>query len=148
MAACVGRGSAAYCDRVRAAATGVGRGPDDMAARRAAAGLAAARGSRVLLQRRPRARAACVDDARGSVCGESIGAERPHRVVPLLNENYHLEHHLFPEVPSYNLPALRRLIAPRLPRAVEDVSYTRFLARFLLRSIRGDDSVLGLEQHS
>ena len=66
----------------------------------------------------------------------------------LLNENYHLEHHLFPEVPSYNLPALRRLIAPRLPRAVEDVSYTRFLARFLLRSIRGDDSVLGLEQHS
>ena len=27
----------------------------------------------------------------------------------LLNENYHLEHHLFPEVPSYHLPALHRV---------------------------------------
>jgi fatty acid desaturase len=49
----------------------------------------------------------------------------------LLNENYHLEHHLFPEVPSYNLPRLRALLHPRLPRAIEAASYTSFLAEFV-----------------
>ena len=64
----------------------------------------------------------------------------------LLNENYHMEHHLFPEVPSYHLPRLRALLRPRLPRVVEGTSYTRFLAGFLARSLRGDDSVLGLRE--
>ena len=27
------------------------------------------------------------------------------------NENYHLEHHLFPEIPSYNLKAVHRMCA-------------------------------------
>jgi fatty acid desaturase len=62
----------------------------------------------------------------------------------LLNENLHLEHHLFPEIPSYNLPRLRALLRPHLPRAVETASYTRFLGGFVARSLRGDDSVLGL----
>jgi fatty acid desaturase len=62
----------------------------------------------------------------------------------LLNENLHLEHHLFPEVPSYHLPRLRALLRPHLPRAVETASYTRFLGGFVARSLRGDDSVLGL----
>jgi fatty acid desaturase len=62
----------------------------------------------------------------------------------VLNENLHLEHHLFPEVPSYHLPRLRALLRPHLPRAVEGSSYTRFLAGFILRSLRGDDSVMGL----
>jgi fatty acid desaturase len=62
----------------------------------------------------------------------------------LLNENLHLEHHLFPEIPSYHLPRLRALLRPHLPRAVEGASYTRFLASFVARSLRGDDSVLGL----
>jgi fatty acid desaturase len=62
----------------------------------------------------------------------------------LLNENLHLEHHLFPEVPSYHLPRLRALLRPHLPRAVEGASYMRFLAGFVARSLRGDDSVLGL----
>jgi fatty acid desaturase len=62
----------------------------------------------------------------------------------LLNENLHLEHHLFPEIPSYNLPRLRALLRPHLPRAVEGTSYTRFLAGFVARSLRGDDSVMGL----
>ena len=64
----------------------------------------------------------------------------------LLNENLHLEHHLFPEIPSYNLPRLRALLRPRLPRAVEGASYTRFLAGFVARSLRGDDSVMGLKE--
>jgi fatty acid desaturase len=66
----------------------------------------------------------------------------------LLNENYHLEHHLFPEIPSYNLPRLRALIRARLPHTVEAESYTRFLAGFVVRFFRGDESPLGIRRHS
>lgn len=62
----------------------------------------------------------------------------------LLNENYHLEHHLFPEVPSYHLPRLHALLQARLPRAVEARSYSRFLASFVGRSVHGDESPLGV----
>ena len=62
----------------------------------------------------------------------------------LLYENYHLEHHLFPEVPSYHLPRLRALLHARLPRTVEARSYSRFLAGFAGRSVRGDESPMGL----
>lgn len=62
----------------------------------------------------------------------------------LLNENYHLEHHLFPEVPSYNLPRLRTLLSERLPRAVEARSYSRFLLDFMARTLRGDESPMGV----
>jgi fatty acid desaturase len=80
---------------------------------------------------------------------EPLLASRSVRSGPLvsfllLNENLHLEHHLFPEIPSYNLPRLRALLRPLLPRAVEGTSYTRFLAGFVARSLRGDDSVMGL----
>jgi fatty acid desaturase len=61
----------------------------------------------------------------------------------LLNENYHLEHHLFPEVPSYNLLRLRALIRSRLPHTTEAASYTRFLVGFVRRFLRGDESVFG-----
>jgi fatty acid desaturase len=75
---------------------------------------------------------------------------RSNRVVSflLLNENFHLEHHLFPEVPSYNLPRLRALLRPRLPHVVEAESYSRFLAGFVARFLRGDDSPLGLRRHT
>lgn len=71
---------------------------------------------------------------------------RSNRVVAflMLNENFHLEHHLFPEVPSYNLPRLRDLLHSRLPRGVEAPSYTGFLARFIARFLRGDDSPIGV----
>jgi fatty acid desaturase len=62
----------------------------------------------------------------------------------LLNENYHLEHHLFPEVPSYNLPRLHALLQTRLPHAVEARSYSRFLAGFIGRSLHGDESPMGV----
>ncbi len=62
----------------------------------------------------------------------------PNPVVSflLLHENLHLEHHLFPEVPSYHLAAVHRLIAPRLPRAVVGRSYLAFVGRFLAATIR------------
>jgi len=71
---------------------------------------------------------------------------RPHPVVAfcLLYENYHLEHHLFPEVPSYHLPELHALLWPRLPRAVAGSSYLGFLGRFVRAAVRGDLSPIGL----
>ena len=63
----------------------------------------------------------------------------------LLHENYHLEHHLFPEVPSYHLPRLHGLIWPRLPRVVSGRSYLEFLARFLRATPRLDETPIGLE---
>jgi fatty acid desaturase/membrane-associated phospholipid phosphatase len=62
----------------------------------------------------------------------------------LLHENYHLEHHLFPEVPSYHLPRLHRLIWLKLPRAVSGRSYLGFLVRFFQATPRMDESPIGL----
>jgi fatty acid desaturase len=71
---------------------------------------------------------------------------RSNRLVSflLLNENYHLEHHLFPEIPSYNLPGLHALLRARVPHTVEARSYSRFLAGFIGRFLRGDESPMGL----
>jgi fatty acid desaturase len=66
----------------------------------------------------------------------------------LLNENYHLEHHLFPEIPSYNLPRLHALLQSRLPHSVEARSYSRFLAGFVGQCLRGDESMLGFRSHT
>jgi fatty acid desaturase len=65
----------------------------------------------------------------------------------LLNENYHLEHHLFPEIPSYNLPRLHALLRSRLPHSVEARSYSGFLAGFVRRFLRGDESMMGFRGH-
>ncbi len=71
---------------------------------------------------------------------------RPHPVVAflLLNENYHLEHHLFPEVPSYHLPALHRAAWAHLPRTCQDTSYLGFLGRFLRQSLALDETPVGV----
>ena len=81
--------------------------------------------------------------------GDPLLSSRTVRCGPvvsflLLHENLHLEHHLFPEVPSYHLPRLHRLLAPRLDARVEGPSYTRFFLGFVARSLRRDGSVLGL----
>jgi fatty acid desaturase len=69
----------------------------------------------------------------------------PHPVVAfcLLNENLHLEHHLFPEVPSYHLPALHALLWPRLPYAVAGTSYLGFLAASARSALRLDAAPIG-----
>jgi len=70
----------------------------------------------------------------------------PHPLVAvlLLNENYHLEHHLFPEIPSYHLRRLHQLIWPKLPRAVSGKSYLAFLGAFLRATPRLDETPIGL----
>lgn len=72
---------------------------------------------------------------------------RPNRLVSflLLNENLHLEHHLFPEIPSYSLGRLRELIEPNLPRAVEGRSYLAFIGRFFRATFRGDERPVGVK---
>lgn len=62
----------------------------------------------------------------------------------VLNENYHLEHHLYPEIPSYNLGKLHRLLKDRLPRSVTGASYSGFLARFLRATWKRDGSPIGV----
>jgi fatty acid desaturase len=66
----------------------------------------------------------------------------------VLHENYHLEHHLFPEVASYHLPRLHRLIWRRLPRAVSSPGYLDFLGRFLRATPAMDESPIGLEHRA
>jgi fatty acid desaturase len=62
----------------------------------------------------------------------------------LMNENYHLEHHLFPEIPSYRLRRLHQMIWPKLPRAVSGKSYLAFLAAFLRATPMMDETPIGL----
>ena len=61
----------------------------------------------------------------------------------VLNENLHLEHHLFPEVPSYHLARLHQRLYPMLPRAVVNRSYQEFLWRFFRAVARGERAPIG-----
>lgn len=60
-----------------------------------------------------------------------------------LDENHHLEHHLFPQVPSYHLARVHRLVWRRLPRALYAPSYTRFLLEFFRAMARMSLAPLG-----
>jgi fatty acid desaturase len=58
----------------------------------------------------------------------------------MCNLNYHIEHHLYPAVPWYNLPKLHRLLGDRLRAAGGQYceSYFRFLRQlvvFLWRAV-------------
>jgi fatty acid desaturase len=72
----------------------------------------------------------------------------PRRAISflLLNENLHLEHHLFPEIPGYNLPALHGIIEPKLPRKVVGRTYLGFVFTFLKRTLTLDKTTIGLER--
>ena len=51
----------------------------------------------------------------------------------MCNLNYHLEHHLFPGIPCYNLPKLHDLLKSTYPKVAASVyrSYTAFLIDFV-----------------
>ena len=61
-----------------------------------------------------------------------------------MNENHHLEHHIFPRTPSYNLRAMHALIWDRLPQAMYSESYPRFLFGMIKAAIRQDLSPMGV----
>lgn len=66
---------------------------------------------------------------------------RSNRVVSFFfcNLNYHLEHHLFPAVPWYNLPRLHHLLLPAYRGAGSSIypSYLQFLTDFVRTSWSG-----------
>ncbi|MGB0743087.1 MAG: fatty acid desaturase family protein [Opitutales bacterium] len=64
--------------------------------------------------------------------------------ILFLHENYHLEHHLFPQVPSYHLKKVHQLVWDRLPRALYARSYLAFLAAFLKASLSLNLACCGL----
>lgn len=52
-----------------------------------------------------------------------------------LNSNHHLEHHLFPGIPLYNLPRLSRLLRPfYAQRGVRNVRYRALLVGWLVHN--------------
>tara|TARA_B100000809_G_scaffold259040_1_gene303288 strand:+ start:579 stop:1553 length:975 start_codon:yes stop_codon:yes gene_type:complete len=61
-----------------------------------------------------------------------------------LHENYHLEHHLFPRVPSYNLSKIHALVWDRLPEALYSRSYSHFLLGLLKAALRNDMKPMGV----
>lgn len=70
--------------------------------------------------------------------GSPFTATRSVRTTPIIafflcNLNLHLEHHLFPAVPWYNLPRVHRLLQPACRAAGSSVydGYGRFLRDFL-----------------
>jgi fatty acid desaturase len=56
----------------------------------------------------------------------------------MCNENYHLEHHLYPSIPWYNLPRLHRLLRDELvARGAPFInSYFAFVREFFVKSLR------------
>ena len=64
----------------------------------------------------------------------------------LLSENLHLEHHLFPAMPSYNLGKVSQLIDTQLPRRITARSYSGFVARFIAASLRNDTRPIGMRE--
>jgi len=56
----------------------------------------------------------------------------------MCNENYHLEHHLYPGIPWYHLPAAHRKLSPELRRRGAPFigSYSSFVVQFIRHSIR------------
>ncbi len=85
-----------------------------------------------------------------TVPGDPVANTRTMRVGPivsraLLGENHHTEHHLWPDVPSYNLRAVHRIAWPRLPNRVSNRSYGWLVLRFVARTLRRDARPMGLE---
>ncbi len=55
----------------------------------------------------------------------------------MCNENYHLEHHLYPGIPWYRLKTAHQILAPELRErgAPFITSYTSFVREFIQHSI-------------
>ena len=59
----------------------------------------------------------------------------------MCNENFHLEHHLYPAVPWYNLPRVHESMKQQLEDGGAPFidSYTQFVAEFVSASLRRRD---------
>lgn len=61
-----------------------------------------------------------------------------------LYDNYHLEHHLFPRTPSYNLRKMHELIWHRLPQAAYSKNYMQFLFGFFKAAFKNNLEPMGV----
>ncbi len=60
-----------------------------------------------------------------------------------INQNYHLEHHLLPEIPSYHLKHVYEMTWKQLPYALSADSYTGFMLEFIRLSFTLEDKPIG-----
>lgn len=60
-----------------------------------------------------------------------------------INQNYHFEHHLFPEIPSYHLKRVYEISWKELPYALSSDSYLGFLREFIRLSFKLEDKPIG-----
>lgn len=77
------------------------------------------------------------------ISSRTIKASYLTRIL-FLHENYHLEHHLFPQIPSYHLRNTHELIWNRLPKALYSESYSAFLFNFFKSALTFDVKPNGL----
>jgi fatty acid desaturase len=65
-----------------------------------------------------------------------------------VNMNYHLEHHLYPGIPWYNLPELHRLLIPEYQKAGSSIyhSYIKFLIDAFINGPHGKSMGAGKKQ--
>ncbi len=72
------------------------------------------------------------------ICGTRSILTGPVVRFFMCNENYHLEHHLYPGIPWYRLPQAHRLLEPELrDRGAPFIaSYTTFVVQFVRHSLK------------
>jgi len=84
-----------------------------------------------------------VTDTRDLYLSWFIEASHPVRFF-ILNQNYHVEHHPFPEIPGLPCAVAHQLIVPNLPRTVTMTSCLGFLFGFFAQSLRVDNTPIGI----
>jgi fatty acid desaturase len=79
-----------------------------------------------------------LEQASDAVHGTRSILTRPWVRFFMCNENYHLEHHLYPGVPWHHLPEVHSALEPELSRqgAPYIASYGSFVKEFFIHSIR------------
>ena len=79
-----------------------------------------------------------LEQASDAVHGTRTILTRPWVRFFMCNENYHLEHHLYPGVPWHHLPEVHSALEPELSRqgAPYIASYGSFVKEFIIHSIR------------
>jgi fatty acid desaturase len=79
-----------------------------------------------------------LEDAQDQIKGTRSILTNPVTAFFMCNENYHLEHHLYPKVPWYHLPKVHRVLGDELKTlgAPYIPSYVHFVKDFVLASVQ------------
>ena len=79
-----------------------------------------------------------LEDAQDQIRGTRSILTNPVTTFFMCNENYHLEHHLYPKVPWYHLPKVHRTLEGELRKqgAPYISSYAHFVRDFVAASVQ------------